>query len=132
MNLKFWKKDDLALPELSNSYSRNELGLKDTSGLDLSTGFDPAPQSLMPQGMQAPPTPQYSFPSSFSQQAPSYPPTAQAPVFDKEDQSHSVSKDLEIIAAKLDTIRAQLEMLNTRVAHIEQSQQQVQPKRPWY
>jgi hypothetical protein len=124
MNLKFWKKDDLALPELNNSFSRNELGLKSDTALDLSAQFEPGQQ------FQAPPMPPQFQTQPFTPSTPPFTP-AQTPAFD-EPPHNSVNKDLEIIAAKLDTIRAQLEMLNARVANLEQHNNQVQPKRPWY
>lgn len=120
MSWKFWKKDDLALPELTASYP------KDTSmpSMDLSQHFEASSQSM-------PPPPQMnSMPSSFSGYTP--PQSYSMPVGQPVQEHTDISKDLQVITAKLDTIRAQLEMLNTRVANLEQTNNQVQPKRPWY
>jgi hypothetical protein len=126
MSWKFWKKDDLALPELSSSFGKESSFGRETAGMDLSTHFDASNQSF------APPPPQNSIPSSFSGYNPQFTqPAAPAPGIPVHDD-RDISKDLEVIAAKLDTIRAQLEMLNTRVGHLEQSANQAQPKRPWY
>ncbi len=123
MSWKFWKKDDLALPELS----KNDPFKSDIGGLDLSNHFEPSGQ--MPQSSFQP-----SSPSSFAGFTPGAPPpTSYAPPgVPVHEGNNDVSKDLEVIAAKLDTIRAQLEMLNTRVANLEHQGQGPQPKRPWY
>jgi hypothetical protein len=130
MNWKFWKKDDFALPEMQ-SIRHDPFKPEAAGGLDLASHFDPSNASAPP-----PPAP-LGQPSSFASMSPgfagSYSPAYAAPP--AEPPHSDVSKDLEVIAAKLDTIRAQLEMLNTRVANIEHQQNQAnqtQPKRPWY
>ena len=148
MNLKFWKKDDLALPDFKADLPRSELGLSTNTnlGLDLSSHFEPGagqlgglPPSQSNFGMP----PQQSFQQTFPQQA--QPLGAQSSFMSgqpftnpvqpaHEEHQQSVSKDLEVIAAKLDTIRAQLEMLNTRIGNLEKAQQGSVPstRRPWY
>ena len=142
VNLKFWKKDDLALPELSSSsFGKNELGLGSTAsstGLDLSDHFQPAAGMPFQPGPATPsfsPTMTPAMPFSQSQGSFPPPPTGYAPVQEVEQHDkQAISKDLEVIAAKLDTIRAQLEMLNSRVANLERQNQGQQPqgRRPWY
>jgi hypothetical protein len=136
MSWKFWKKDDLALPDM-NSFSKSELGLKDTSGLDLSAHFEPQTnqfQQFNPAAPAPPPTfqqqsfqPAYPTTSAFSPASQPYQPPAQP---DEDHTQQHIQKDLEVIAAKLDTIRAQLDMINTRLANLER--EPGPPKRPWY
>lgn len=140
MSWKFWKKeDDLALPDLNSfktDFGKADLGLKDNSGLDLSAHFEPPAGQFTPPPMPSTPS-QPSFqqpafsPSTFQQAnpLPSYPPGSPVPDDNDHTQQH-IQKDLEVIAAKLDTIRAQLEMLNARMANLERDQGP--PKRPWY
>lgn len=118
MEWKFWKKED-GLPDFKDS----ALGMDTSQGMpgnapDLSQHFDSS------QSFAQPPPP-----SNFSTPFPSQPfashPTQNQSEWESPGKS-AVGKDLEIIAAKLDTIRAQLEMLNTRVANLEQ-----QGKRSW-
>jgi len=127
MSWKFWKKDDLALPELGVG---KDLGLD--KGLDLSQHFEP--QLGTPPPLPSTPS---TFPSGFPQNfgTPSLnspPPAFQQPEWEAPSTKDHVAKDLEIIAAKLDTIRAQLDMLNTRMANIEQQNRSEPGKRPWY
>lgn len=143
MNWQFWKKGDVALPELS-SFDK-------PGGLDLTGGFEPnhSANAGLPgfgaanqgfggtQSAFPPPMPQTnSFPSSFNTgsgvSSQSFSPQGYTQQPMEESGHNSVQKDLEVITAKLDTIRAQLEMLNTRIANMERQDQQVQPKRPWY
>jgi hypothetical protein len=129
MSWKFWKKDDLALQDFS--MPKQDFSLPNT-GLDLSDHFQPgSPSAFPPPGQQAPMPSAYnsSFAAPSYNPAPSFSPIQNAtPVH----EDHTSNKELEIIAAKLDTIRAQLEILNTRIANLERSEQQAQPKRPWY
>lgn len=147
MSWKFWKKDELALPDMNSSFGKGDYGLGTSTfgssaagntGLDLSDHFQQGssaqgmgtlpPPSSAPFGAQ----PSYAQGSSFSP-----PPALITPPsgsMGSEPMEHgSVSKDLEVIAAKLDTIRAQLEMLNARVGNLERGQPPgTYPKRPWY
>lgn len=137
MSWKFWKKDDLALPDYGSSFGKSDLGLSTNTGLDLSDHFSPGANaaSLAPQTNSYPGPSSYP-PTSFSNSSFGSTPPMGAPAMPahETEPSPNISKDLEVIAAKLDTIRAQLEMLNTRVGNLERnSQGQSGPsKRPWY
>jgi hypothetical protein len=130
MSWKFWKKEE-SLPDFGSSYGKTDFGLKDPTALDLSDHFQP---SALPPAPAFSPT-QPPMPSSFSQPSfnpqPSFAPQSFTPPgAPAQEESPHIAKELEIIAAKLDTIRAQLEMLNSRVANLERDQGP--PKRPWY
>ena len=138
MSWKFWKKDDLALPDFKSELKGMDLGLpkENSSGLDFSSSFQTPQAPSMPvippaqSFSQQYPSPQSSFPStpsSFPNQ--SYTPQSMTPVAEDSGNAH-LQKDLEVIAAKLETIRAQLDMLNARLANLERSGEG--PKRPWY
>ena len=132
MNWKFWKKDELGLPELGgSSFSKGDAGFGSTTGLDLSDHFSPS--GAQPGAMSNPAYSSPSFGQNVFTPAPAMiPPPTQ---MHEAERDTGVAKELEVIGAKLDTIRAQLEMLNTRVGNLERVQtqnQQQYPKRPWY
>ena len=114
--LAFWKKDDFDLGKDTLGLDRGKnlgidstgknLGLdRDTTGLDLnredSSDLNESDYSSVnsPPGMQR---------NSFNQpQRPQYAPQS------------SDNKDLEIISAKLDALKAKMEMIDQRLANIE-------------
>lgn len=130
MSWKFWKKDDLALPDMNSSF-----GLNTKEGGDLSSSFEPTmpPMPPMPPSQSSfQPNSQSSFPSSFSQNYPqntqSFSPSQSATQLQSIDDHPAIQKDLEIITAKLDTIKAQLETLTMKVAGLEQKNE---TRKPW-
>ena len=133
MNWKFWKKDELGLSDLGGFKSDlGSFGGASNTGLDLSDHFQPpGTPPAAPTFNQAYPMPpmqsNFTSPPPFSAAPPQ--PIQQMSSID-EHREHNISKDLEVIAAKLDTIRAQLEMLNSRVANLEK--QEPPPRKPWY
>lgn len=134
MNWKFWKKDELALPDYSSAFGKSDLGLSSNTGLDLSDHYSPtagaAPMSSLP-----PPSTTFGQPSFTPTSSFMPPPSVAPPTMGHEMREDTgVQKELEVIAAKLDTIRAQLEMLNARVGNLEKAQQGSVPpsRRPWY
>jgi hypothetical protein len=141
MHWKFWKKeDDLGLPELggykAEGFNANSFGQQST-GLDLSDSFQPGNGGGGGGQFGAPPQQQYPPTNGFGQgfTPPAYAPGVVPPSAGQDLEDHhqqNISKDLQVIAAKLDTIRAQLEMLNTRVGNLERDQNGPQGKRPWY
>jgi hypothetical protein len=172
MEWKFWKKSDGSDADLSSFSSGSGFGAGfgtegrhgelsgPNTGLDLTQHFD-APQasafdagsataSLPPLG---PPGASTDFgqansalgaaggmqPSAFGQYNAATPAQANHDASD-EARSH---KEFEILAAKLDTIRAQMETVNVRLAALEErlsASQGPQParsadaqaRRPWY
>lgn len=107
---KFWKKDD--------DFSDLDLGLGD----DNQTGLDlPSSKPLSP-----PERPSFDKlePSGISEmQAP--PMSRAMPMMQQGNSNNNndlMQKELEIISAKLDTIRASIEALNHRMASIEQKE----------
>ena len=127
MSWKFCKKDDLALPDLKSDYSFD----KAPAGLDLCDHFQGAGGSLPPMQNQTTFSQSYPLPQNNQPFPPGIVQNNTTP-FEAEPSGHGVQKDLEIIAAKLDTIRAQLEMLNARVGNLEHQSRSESPKRPWY
>ncbi len=136
-NWKFWERGDqeLGLPSMSSS----------NSGLDFAQHYEPPAAepfgaSSMPSLPPLSAPGQYpqtnnanSFqPSAFGQMQQTFPP----PEEHAQSSSHS-SKDLEVITAKLDAVRAQLETMNLRLSAIEQrlppqTNDPNNPRRPWY
>ncbi len=136
--LQFWKKED-SFGELNKQIDL----LKQESPQQAPEGFgtpDPLMQS-MDTGIpyEHPDEQKYSGlglsleppvdKSSFSRQAPSYTPVEYAP------QQSSMQSQMEIIAAKLDTIRVSLESINHRLAalertmHVQEYEEPIQPRR---
>jgi len=46
-------------------------------------------------------------------------------------QNYAVAKDIEIVSSKLDALRASLESINQRLAHLERIAEGDQPERKW-
>lgn len=143
--LKFWKKSDASL------------GLDSTKGIgldnSLSKTYDPALGNIgadmgttyLGSGFNNQnPTPQHddfehdgSFSPTSFQQAQAFQQQRVQPMQQSlsKEYSYGVDKDLEVISAKLDSIRAMLESLNQRVANIERianASQQTIPNKNQY
>jgi len=97
--LQFWKKnDDLPFSDDMDS----KLHLPDIDG-----GYGQQTPSSMP-----PMDSGFSRPHSFSQPSP--------PLFQQQQfQQQQPGKDMELIEAKLDTIRSMLDSINQRLANLE-------------
>lgn len=118
--LKFWKKHDaFDFDDLTTSGAntpgavpQDDLGLG-PSALDSPSSFDSDPLKTTTR-------PAYEKPSSFSSNQQS------------SQNSSGVSKtEIELLSSKLDTIKAILQSLDQRIAHIEQiatSEQNQKPK----
>ncbi|MEK6822896.1 MAG: hypothetical protein AABY13_03625, partial [Nanoarchaeota archaeon] len=98
--LKFWKKKEMSTP----SWDAQDFKPK----FDLPTPGMEGPPELGPGGLSPPPT----------LHEPAMPTFSAPPMGTPQSQGPSRT-DLELIAAKLDTIKAQLETLNNRIAHLE-------------
>ena len=76
----------------------------------------PAPKfDVAPPGMDAPMPTMPTIPTATSRET------------SRESQGPS-QRDVELILSRLDTIKAQLESLNTRIAHLERIAEGSQPK----
>ncbi len=102
--LKFWKRDDdlslgneLAMPK--SAFPQDELGLQ-------SPGLPQAPQMPLSEprmeSFQEPQRSSYSHPYAQQQQ-----------------QYYGSNRDLDLVVAKLDALRATLENINQRLANLE-------------
>ena len=110
MKLAFWKKDDnLGIGKDTTGLDSKNLGLdRDTTGLDAGKDFGSNDDSFN--------EPDYSSVNS--------PPGMQRNNFNQPQRSQyapqsSDNKDLEIISAKLDALKAKMEMIDQRLANIE-------------
>jgi hypothetical protein len=117
--LAFWKKKEEPIPPLGEApelgLPKDELGLKPPEGFEEPVAAGIAPPGA-PPGMPGPapmpgrepePSPGISAPPGFRAQPP--PPMAPPPV----------SKDLELISAKLDALKASLDSVNQRLVNLE-------------
>jgi len=125
--VKFWKRDDFS--------SDLGKGADQPPSFDLGTGrFDPS----APDPMHQDATPD-GFPQQFAQQ--SYPQSTPFPGSLQPRQQQQVEqyqepgvsqRDVELILAKLDAIKSDLDALHQRVRKIEQATEQPpQQKRYW-
>ena len=127
--MKFWKKDDEFTTDSGTSEPPHyDLGARKFD--DPSFGQQNAQQ---PFGQQA-----YPQESSFSQASAQYPPTTPFPGTAQAPQQQFATQDLhprdiELILAKLDAIKSELDALHQRIRKIEQvgDQQQAQKQRSW-
>lgn len=112
--LKFWKKDEFSSLGLGD----DDFGMKDT-GEDNMFGEEPRPSMqgdlnrMNERPAQMPPMepeePKFEMPKYEEVQRP----------VRQEMPMYAQNKDMEIISAKLDYIRASLESINTRLANLE-------------
>lgn len=111
--IQFWKKKESSGPDLGLPPSSSEgpnLGMNNNQ-LGLNTGNSPE------HDMGDFSTP-HSIPSM--QDSPSSPPSlAGYPSHQQQQSSQRSDKDLEVISAKLDAIRASLESINQRLGALE-------------
>ena len=131
--LKFWKSkdefddfglgDDPALPPLDDQHPPSGQSL----GLPPSQDFDLAEQPQFGQQRQPPAIPaprQQMQPASYSPQSFPAAQTFSPPSYQPQQQQYQVgmtSRDIDVVIAKLDSIRLQIEALSQRLANIEQS-----------
>lgn len=114
-NLKFWKRKDEPFPENFGTPQWNAQPMAQEAPQGFSPeqpqqfGQTPGFESAGPQTTFAPQGGLVPTPPTFPTQQPL--PASPAP----EGHSH----ELEIISAKLDTIKAQLENVSTRLSHLE-------------
>lgn len=100
-SLKFWKKKE------------DETGTPVWNTLGNNPPMETPPPEMPGFGQdQFPPQPSFAPVSEPPLAYPQQPPQMAQP-------ATLSSKDVELLSAKLDTIRAQLESLNTRIAHLE-------------
>lgn len=116
--VKFWKKDDLGLGDLGGLPGGDQF-----EGLNTEVPADPnLGQGAVPaQDPRFPPQPQ-SFQSQQQYQSQNYP------------QSSAGNNSNEVISAKLDALKANLESINQRLANIERiamAEEQQQNRRQW-
>ena len=104
--LAFWKKDDLGLGDLPKDIGGAEEGQPQSQGMSQPSGWSTDQHGLGEMSMQN------SFNSGFER-----PQALQS--FQREQQGVSQSKDLELIASKLDAIRMAIENLSQRLANLE-------------
>lgn len=114
--LMFWKKEP-ELPDLDEPKLDEPFGdLEEPVGAGLSPRHEPAPDfsSGVPPGPQpGQPMRPFGSPASFPGQMPASPVSAPPGVMPVS------SKDLELINAKLDNVKAMLENINHRLSDIE-------------
>lgn len=133
MNLKFWQKDDDPLGDLAKDFP------------DLSGDFSP------PADQQLPPMPSFNDPApggqdpfanaaqQFSASPDNHPPNmrfAPADPGEARGDGHAAEKQQllqELILARLDSIKSQLDVLNQRMTNLEgRAQGRPGGKGPWY
>jgi len=102
--LRFWKKKPAPLPDIGGG---DDLGLPPLPGEEGATGYGAYGAPIEPAGY--PPPAWMPTPVTPMQHA------AYQPVSPQE----VTNKDLEIISAKLDSIRANLDAINQRLANLE-------------
>ncbi|MBS1266894.1 MAG: hypothetical protein MAG795_00863 [Candidatus Woesearchaeota archaeon] len=131
----FWKKkDDFALPEPSGSSMPNQdLGLDQDMGLGM-----PGDQNLSQQGLgqqrnqnlglgqqtsqasvqQANPMKAHSqFQTSMPRSSPA--PQQQPQYNQRNTDTYTISKEIEVISSKLDALRAEIENINQKLSNLE-------------
>jgi hypothetical protein len=121
--LPWKKKDELGMENLNLGLNQNmNLGLGQNMNLGIQ-GMPNTPmmdqiQSQQPMGFQ-----QQPYPSYPAQQQMGYPQeTPQMESFQRNqnyERNYAAGKDIEVVSAKLDAIKAALETLNQRLASIE-------------
>lgn len=121
--LLFWRRDDeLDFDKLANEQLKT--GIKDDPlGLDHETDFEersPFPDQQEPSRPVIKGSPYKQ--TNFQQQSPAFSPATE-----------NISKDLELISSKLDTIKAMLASLDQRTANLERAAgvQQQRRERLW-
>ncbi|MFH1133606.1 MAG: hypothetical protein V1735_03885 [Nanoarchaeota archaeon] len=108
---------DVAAPPPMGLDTRNDLGLPPSQPTMTSQPSFSPPESdfgFSPQGM----------PSSFRSQP-------QAPPPMPGNQDYIVSKEIELISSKLDSLRSSLETVNARLANLERMVENDQQRRRW-
>ncbi len=140
MNLQFWKKDEAADPfkDLSDDFvpppptdTPQQPGDFGSQSASLGTGqtmpsLSDASAALSGTGTM-PPAP------NFNATPDNHP--ANVGFMPDGDSKHEAEKDKllqELILARLDSIKNQLEVLNQRVSNLEKPQGQKQQRGPWY
>ena len=150
MSWKFWKKED----SYGDFKLPSDLGLpRESSGLDLTGNFEAGSANSAFSVPTAPALPPLSqsmndvHPMGSSSFSPQFAPSSNAftapSAYSGHDEEaprqapsgHS-GKDLEVVSAKLDAIKSQLDMLNLRLSTMEQrmgsNTDQGGPRKPWY
>jgi hypothetical protein len=103
--LMFWKKSD-------------DLGLDENLGMG-ELGKMPGEEPLPPQPQQPGQQNYYASQPSFQQPAFQQPAFQQPQMESFQAQQAFASRDLEVVSAKLDALKATLESINQRLANIE-------------
>ena len=149
--LAFWRKSEDEFSDLSlgpDMGMGKELGI-DTSGLDTSGKDLGMPELQAPEAGQpapaaakAPPTPEaFQEMKPEPERSPLEMGTAMSPLrtapthpaYSPPPESRpSHGKDLEIVSAKLDAIKAYLDTINQRLANLEQIARGEHEKKRWY
>ena len=136
--LMFWRKDefaDLDNGDLGKDFGgMNDVGKNDQLGMpglsDFTNTGNMQDNTAMPQTMQAPSMQsmsRYDRPREIrSIDQPQVYPSAYPSA-----EPSNVSKDIELISVKLDTIRNTLEIMNQRIARIEKIAEGEQQDRRW-
>ena len=145
--IKFWKKeDDFGVPGTNEQPPAYDLGAPQrfdpmTSPDPLASQHDPLGQEGFPhdehidRGGGPPAYPSYPAPAAFPGSQSRQMPQEQYPEHDNQATAVQ-SRDVELILAKLDAVKSELDALHQRVRKIEQftdaqQQQQIGQKKYW-
>ena len=122
--LQFWKKDEIddlgPLPEMPSNPPMAEQGMHNMHG----GGDLGIPEDQPFQGQEMRVQPSQMPPGMEVQQQPIMQPTQLEP-----KQDFMISKDLEVINAKLDSIKSTIDSMNQRLSTIERQAEQGQFKK---
>ncbi|HLD07334.1 MAG TPA: hypothetical protein VJC16_07445 [Candidatus Nanoarchaeia archaeon] len=114
--LAFWKKEGPAAPQFPDLNLGNPIsGFDDRTGLPSALEPEFGKEQLFEQRGESP------FSAEVMGRSRSVAPNAPRgfPVQDNGLQSYAVAKDIEVVSSKLDALRAGLESINQRLAHLE-------------
>lgn len=140
--LMFWKKsDDFGIPE----GPKPDLGFDSGLGRDMGSGRDsglgfgsPDVGAGFPGSFEEPPARPGFEQNAFAQQhmQPFQQQPFQQPPFQQPQQStneYIISKNIEVLSSKLDALRAGIESINQRLAHLERvaSGEHEEKRRSW-
>ena len=119
--LKFWKKDEIDFDALAQQSMKEPMGNPDFGAHDPLFSEETLSSPSLPPSTQ-------SMPASGG----GYNPRGSASYSPRQTETVSSNRDLELINSKLDTLKAILNSMDQRIAHLEQtSGVEKKPQRLW-
>lgn len=105
--LMFWKKDDLGIKDFDKTpLPDTNFGLEPNLGFGSQPGFGQTPSRPIQSSYPSFQTTGFAQPQAFQS-------------VQQEQQSYTISKDIEVISSKLDALRAAIDNLSQRLASLE-------------